>query len=783
VLSDSNGNFNISGDFTCPSSSAIVYITASGGNPGLAPGTNNSAIKLAAPLGICSSLSGSTSVFINEVTTAAMAFAMGQYFTPTFGSASTDSFGAPSTTQAQIGITNAYNTVSNLVNTVTGNAVVTNTLTSSLGTITVTPESAKLYTIADVLAACINSSGAVTGPSNATACYTLFNDVPPASGAAASDTLQAAVYMSLNPTSTSTANMTAVYGLASTSPPYTGLAAQPADWTLGIAYSSPSLNGTSSLFDFPISLAADATGNIWVLNDDTSTAGSPQNTVTELSPTGALQNQVYINTLSGPTNVVIDPSGNLWVPNFGKTTSPSGSGVVEYTTNGTINTYPTGASPRKLASDGKGDIFIAEVNYPTAGSGNLEEIPAGSAAGTTATTIATGLLGEFANLAVDSNYTVWVTGGGVVASTDGTVNLNQFLYGATAATLNIAISGGGGSGATAVGSTAGGAHIQVTNWGSGYTTAPTVTITGGTSPSATATAAITQGVYAVTVQTGGTGYTSQPAVTFTGGGGAGATALANISGGVVTSITVTNPGSGYTSTPTVAIAAPTSGTTATALAATSGVVSGITINTGGSTFTAAYSGTPNTTTAGGLTAPEQTIAIDHGNNIWVTNFPASTTSTTMTVSEIAATASSTISGATNSPFRYTMTATKQIPEIGVMDGSGNFWFANEDTSTTASADAGSVFEVSNAGVLLSPSAGFVKPYASTSTTPIELIGIAIDPSGNVWTVNNNQAGASSTSSANPVVTEIVGAAAPVVTPIAAGLPTTPGGTSKLGTKP
>src|SRR5438445_4103263 len=40
VTSDANGNFDITGAYTCPSASTLVYITATGGNPGLSPGTN-----------------------------------------------------------------------------------------------------------------------------------------------------------------------------------------------------------------------------------------------------------------------------------------------------------------------------------------------------------------------------------------------------------------------------------------------------------------------------------------------------------------------------------------------------------------------------------------------------------------------------------------------------------------------------------------------------------------------------------------------------------------------
>lgn len=72
-------------------------------------------------------------------------------------------------------------------------------------------------------------------------------------------------------------------------------------------------------------------------------------------------------------------------------------------------------------------------------------------------------------------------------------------------------------------------------------------------------------VKTVTVANGGTGYTSVPAVTITGGGGSGATAAATIASGKVSAINITNAGSGYTSAPTVTITGGGgSGATATA---------------------------------------------------------------------------------------------------------------------------------------------------------------------------------------------------------------------------
>ena len=62
------------------------------------------------------------------------------------------------------------------------------------------------------------------------------------------------------------------------------------------------------------------------------------------------------------------------------------------------------------------------------------------------------------------------------------------------------------------------------------------------------------GVTAIAVSNAGSGYTSAPTVTLSGGGGTGATATATVSGGAITGFTITNPGSGYTSAPTVALA-------------------------------------------------------------------------------------------------------------------------------------------------------------------------------------------------------------------------------------
>lgn len=141
--------------------------------------------------------------------------------------------------------------------------------------------------------------------------------------------------------------------------------------------------------------------------------------------------------------------------------------------------------------------------------------------------------------------------------------------------------------------------IQVTNQGSGYTSEPTVTITG----NATAKAIISSDgkVMWIYLTSEGSGYTSQPTVTIAGGGGAGATATAllHLDTKVVYTIAVTSGGSGYVTEPTVTIAAPPSGVTATAVAQiANGAVVAITVTSYGSGYVTA----PAVTITGNATA-------------------------------------------------------------------------------------------------------------------------------------------------------------------------------------
>jgi len=141
------------------------------------------------------------------------------------------------------------------------------------------------------------------------------------------------------------------------------------------------------------------------------------------------------------------------------------------------------------------------------------------------------------------------------------------------------------SGVTTVGTIA---AVELTNKGSGYVTAPAVTISGGGGSGAVATAVLSGSVQSLALGVHGSGYAVPPAVAFTGGGGSGAAATTVISGSVTAVLVVAGTrGSGYgTTPPSVTFSAPPSGgTMATAVAhLTGGVVTGVTIINGGSGY-------------------------------------------------------------------------------------------------------------------------------------------------------------------------------------------------------
>jgi trimeric autotransporter adhesin len=192
-VTDANGGFNITGTYTCPSSSALVYIVATGGNPGLPAGANNTTISLMAALGPCGNLSASTYIFMNELTTIATVYPLAPYMT------SPSAIGAPS--GEADALANAFANAAQLVNTATGIAPGTGVPTGT----TVPIE--QINTIGNILSVCINSAGGTAGDNSP--CGNLFSLTTPPNSTPAVDTATALLHLADNPT----LNTAALYSL------------------------------------------------------------------------------------------------------------------------------------------------------------------------------------------------------------------------------------------------------------------------------------------------------------------------------------------------------------------------------------------------------------------------------------------------------------------------------------------------------------------------------------------------------------------------------------------
>ncbi len=225
------------------------------------------------------------------------------------------------------------------------------------------------------------------------------------------------------------------------------------------------------------------------------------------------------------------------------------------------------------------------------------------------------------------------------------------------------------------------ASINVTSAGSGYTSTPTVSITGGVGSTSNPTATATRGfpVASITLTSGGNGYNTTPTVSFSGGNGSGAAATAAIVTNSTTvypvaSINVTAGGNGYSSAPTVTLSGGSgTGAAGTANITTTGLttysIASITVNGGGTGYDPANPPTVTISGGGGSGATATaTISTMPTGNYWVDHITVSTpgsgytSNPTVTISGgggSGATATAQISGGTKFGQVYLVTSFAQ----------------------------------------------------------------------------------------------------------------------------
>ena len=372
VTTDSNGDFTITGDYTCPSASSQVYIYSVGGNPGA--GTN-SAAGLLAGLGACSTLLSESSsfpfIFVDEVSTIATAYSIAGFATDATHVSSSNS------TLALQGIANAFATVHNMETLSTGVALATTPAGNGQ-----VPRS-EINSLADFLAACLNS----TGPSS-TQCSTLLSNAMNGS-IKPNDTATAAINIAHNPG----ANVSNLFTLQAGSPPFTPtMNRAPGDYTITINYSGGGLYDANSV-------AIDKSGNVWVVNNY-------NNSVSEFSPTGAAISGSSGYTgggLNAPNGIAIDKSGNVWVGNDGN------NSLSEFNSSGTAISTTSGYTggglnyPRSLAIDSSGNLWVANLE-----GNSVSEFSSGGTAISGSSGYTGGGLSGPIGIAVDLSGNAWV---------------------------------------------------------------------------------------------------------------------------------------------------------------------------------------------------------------------------------------------------------------------------------------------------------------------------------------------------------------------------------------
>ena len=465
TTTNSSGGFSFTpSSYTCPAGQQ-AYITSAAGDTGANTANNNS--LLMAAIGPCSTLNGNTQIWIDELSTVAAAYALGNFMTISgSGSAAVVNISAPANNNAAsgsctvtsgvttsctaAGLAHAFVNAANLVNAVgtvssppNGQAYIspasnsTSSLSVGVAAQNLAPQQL-INTLGNAIQSCVNSTGGAAG--SGTACGTLFTNTTPSSSYTASpitptNTLQALVNLAKFPF-IGTSNL---FGLAPTNGFYQPtLTAAPPDFTVAILWRSygGGANQMGSVYYtttdindnvYATALTAPSTGSVagaapFIVNALTSNGGGIWSAPATISTSTANVCSAYAGTALNdpPCEAATDTLGNLWVANGQSQSSQGGVYTTGYlaqvnTSTGAVTQFTvpsTSDDPLGLAIDKSNDVFFSTSNV--ASTNNLWEFPQGSTSSTTPTAVTfSGVAYQgghsLGSLAFDASGDIWAS--------------------------------------------------------------------------------------------------------------------------------------------------------------------------------------------------------------------------------------------------------------------------------------------------------------------------------------------------------------------------------------
>ncbi len=445
--SDGSFTFNAAG-YTCPAGQQ-AYITSAGGNTGANAANLNSVLMAA--IGPCANLSASSLVWVDEPSTIAAAYALGNFIKITGSGASTVvAVSAPASNNAAAGLcttaagvttscvaaglAHAFLNAANLVSASNSSGLGTssptgqvyasppsNATTSSTAVAlqNVVPQQ-EINTLANAVQACVNSTGATGSSDTTSGCGQLFtNTTIPTTLSSNSayttkptNTLQALVNLAKFPF----ANSTNIYNIAAGSGFYQPtLTAAPPDYSIAILWRSYTTSGANEIGSvyyttldindnvYATALTAPSTGSV---------AGAAPVIANALSSDGAGIWAAPATISSNATNVcsayagtalndppcmaATDTLGHLWVAIGQSQSSQGGVFTTGYlaqiaTNTGAVTQFTvpsTSDDPLGLAVDKSNDLFFSTSNV--SGTDNLYALPQGSTATTSPSIVSFG---------------------------------------------------------------------------------------------------------------------------------------------------------------------------------------------------------------------------------------------------------------------------------------------------------------------------------------------------------------------------------------------------------